>query len=154
MNTTKILESEISEIKVASLPSRPTAPTSFGGRGYTAKEMKEAFDKLPLFIIERFNMLLDDIGSTDEGSLLASIPTGLMTGHTLRNFFIDLTNGDGASFIALEDTTLAGFKASYEVDKERNEARFLEIFAHITDTLLDGGSPSMRHAETGDMINE
>ena len=61
MNTEKITESEIEELKISSLPSRPTAPPSFGGKGYTAKEMKEAFDKLPLFIIERLNSLIDDI---------------------------------------------------------------------------------------------
>ena len=61
MNTEKITDSEIEQLKVASLPSRPTAPPSFGGRGYTAKEMKEAFDKLPLFIIARLNSLIDDV---------------------------------------------------------------------------------------------
>ena len=50
MKTTKILDSEIANLKISSLPSRPTAPTAFGGNGYSAKEMKEFFDKLPLFI--------------------------------------------------------------------------------------------------------
>ena len=71
MNTQKITDSEISELKISSLPSRPTAPPSFGGRGYTAKEMKEAFDRLPLFIIERLNSLIDDVEIIkDELSLL------------------------------------------------------------------------------------
>ena len=48
MYTSKILDSEISGLKVASLPTRPTAPQSFGGKGFTAAEMKAAFDKLPL----------------------------------------------------------------------------------------------------------
>ncbi len=61
MNTTKITNSEIDALKVASLPTRPTAPTAFGGKGYTATEMKEAFDKLPLRIIEEFNSLIDEI---------------------------------------------------------------------------------------------
>ncbi|MBQ7314885.1 MAG: hypothetical protein IJW83_02640 [Clostridia bacterium] len=59
--TTKILPSEIADIKIASLPTRPTAPTSFGGKGYTASDMKAAFDRLPLFIIERLNALIDDV---------------------------------------------------------------------------------------------
>lgn len=66
MNTRKITESEINSLKVASLPTRPTAPTAFGGKGYTATEMKEAFDKLPLRIIESFNMLIDEV---ENGSL-------------------------------------------------------------------------------------
>lgn len=59
--TTKILPSEIADIKISSLPTRPTAPTSFGGKGYTASDMKAAFDRLPLFIIERLNALIDDV---------------------------------------------------------------------------------------------
>ena len=63
MNTTKITDSEIDTLKVASLPTRPTAPAAFGGKGYTALEMKAAFDKLPLRIIESFNLLIDEINS-------------------------------------------------------------------------------------------
>ena len=63
MNTKKITDSEIESLKVASLPTRPTAPTAFGGKGYTATQMKEAFDKLPLRIIEEFNLLIEEIGN-------------------------------------------------------------------------------------------
>ena len=45
MKASKILNEQIKNLKVASLPSRPTAPTSFGGRGYTANQVKEAFDE-------------------------------------------------------------------------------------------------------------
>lgn len=70
MTTNKILASEIAELRVASLPARPTAPTAFGGRGYTATQMKEAFDRLPLFIIDRLNALIDEVSelSVDGGS--------------------------------------------------------------------------------------
>ncbi len=61
--TTKILPSEIADLKIASLPTRPTAPTTFGGMGYSAADMKAAFDALPLFIIERLNALIDDVAS-------------------------------------------------------------------------------------------
>ncbi|MBR5139611.1 MAG: hypothetical protein IKV16_01025 [Clostridia bacterium] len=63
MVTKKILDSEIESLKVASLPTRPTAPTAFGGKGYTSAEMKAAFDKLPLRIIEEFNTLVGEIES-------------------------------------------------------------------------------------------
>ena len=71
MTTNKITDSEIESLKVGSLPTRPTAPTAFGGRGYTATEMKAAFDKLPLKIIEEFNALIDDIASGALALLLA-----------------------------------------------------------------------------------
>ena len=61
MTTKKIPDSEIESLKVASLPTRPTAPTAFGGKGYSATEMKEAFDKLPLRIVDAFNLLVAEI---------------------------------------------------------------------------------------------
>jgi hypothetical protein len=73
MTCKKITDSEISERLVASLPTRPNAPISFGGRGFSAAEMKSAFDRLGLLIAERFNALLDDIQS---GSLAAELRVG------------------------------------------------------------------------------
>ena len=55
---------------MSSLPTRPTAPSAFGGSGYTATEMKAAFDRLPLKIIERFNLLLSEI---ENGTLTEEI---------------------------------------------------------------------------------
>ena len=45
MKATKITDNEISDKLISSLPSRPTAPASFGGRGFSANEMKAAFDE-------------------------------------------------------------------------------------------------------------
>ncbi len=61
MTTQKIKNEEIEDMKISSLPTRPNASSAFGGKGYNSSEMKAAFDKLPLFIIERFNKLIDDI---------------------------------------------------------------------------------------------
>ena len=61
MNTKKITDSEIELLRVGSLPTRPTAPTAFGGKGYTATDMKAAFDKLPIRITEAFNSLIEEI---------------------------------------------------------------------------------------------
>ena len=108
MNTGKITEGEIADIKISSLPSRPTAPKAFGGRGYTARDMKAAFDMLPLFIIARFNSLIDDICDTGEGSLAAAVPTGIKAGHTLAALFEDVLSGELASYLTVADTTLSG----------------------------------------------
>ena len=107
MKTRKITDDEIKDLRVSSLPTRPTAPMSFGGRGYGAKEMKEAFDKLPLYIIERLNSLIDDIGSLGESSLAGGIPTGIYDGHTLSRLFEDMTNGDAAGYIKVYGMTVA-----------------------------------------------
>ena len=73
MNTHIITDSEINQLKVASLPTRPTAPTAFGGKGYTSTEMKEAFDKLPLRIIQEFNLLVKEIKSGAVGAYMCNI---------------------------------------------------------------------------------
>ena len=99
MNTKPIPESEYAPLCVAALPSRPTASSAFGGKGYTATQLKQAFDRLPLLIIQRFNALLADIGGTGEGSLANAIPTGLESGHTLARLFEDLKSGTFSTYV-------------------------------------------------------
>ena len=101
MKTKRIENREIENLRISSLPTRPTAPKSLGGVGYTSKEMKEAFDKLPLFIIERFNPLLEDVALVGEDSLAASIPTGIRENHTLSNLFGDIKSGELASYLTV-----------------------------------------------------
>jgi len=106
MNATKITDSEIEKIKVSSLPTRPTSPTAFGGSGYSAAQMKAAFDKLPLLLVERYNRLLDDVSLLGEGSVASEIPTGLDEDHTLSELFSDIKNGNLASYITVGGYTL------------------------------------------------
>ncbi|MBR2965073.1 MAG: hypothetical protein IKC34_00830 [Clostridia bacterium] len=106
MNATKITDGELNEAKVASLPTRPTSPASYGGRGYTAAEMKEAFDRLPMLLAERYNLLLDDISALGDGSLANSVPTGLFEEHTLSDLFGDIESGNLASYLKVGDKTL------------------------------------------------
>ena len=83
MKTTKILTEDISDITVSSLPTRPTSPVALGGRGYSPSEMKAAFDKLPLYVIERFNSLIDDIRGENGGSIADAVKTGITFGSAL-----------------------------------------------------------------------
>ena len=106
MNTKKILESEVENLKISSLPNRPTASKSYGGGGLSAQEVKAAFDSLPLFVAERLNSLIGDIESAGEGKIGESIKTGLDTGHCLSDFFADVKNGNLASYMAIGDGTL------------------------------------------------
>lgn len=102
MTTEKITQSDIADLKVSSLPSRPTAPTAFGGNGYTATQMKEAFDKLPLYLVQKFNSLLDDLTAEGPGSLADSLPTGISESHTLADLFADILSGALASYLTLD----------------------------------------------------
>ena len=106
MKAKKILNSEISELKVSSLPTKPTAPRSMGGKGYGAKEMKEAFDKLPLFIIERFNALIEDIEAVGCDSLAYAIKTGLKDEHSLYDLFADIRSGEAATYLTVSGKSL------------------------------------------------
>ena len=107
MKTTKILTEEISDLTVSSLPTRPTSPIALGGRGYSSAEMKQAFDKLPLFIIERLNSLIDDIKSEGGGSVADAIPTGICEEHSLKDLFADVKNGNLSSYLNVLGKTLA-----------------------------------------------
>ena len=154
MNTTKILDSEIKDLKIASLPSRPTAPAAFGGRGYTSAEMKAAFDRLSLFIIERFNMLLDDIASVGDGSIAAEIPTGIDNGHTLADFFSDLTSGELPFYLSMGEETLFEMKERLARENLSAEERIAVCLLHIADSIIDASSPKKRNLNTGEVSND
>ena len=123
MNASKILTEEISAMTVSSLPTRPTAPTALGGRGYSSAEMKSAFDRLPLFIIERYNALIEDIMRVGEDSLAAAIQTSIYEGHTLSNMFSDIKNGSFASYLAVDDRSLTTYLADITVRLEALEGK-------------------------------
>ena len=147
MNTTKILETEIEDLKISSLPARPTAPSAFGGRGYTAKDMKAAFDRLPLFIIERFNSLLDDVTETGDGSLAADIPTGISDAHTLRDLFSDVLTGAFAAYLSLGDESLSELRERLEDELLSANEKIAVCLLHIADRVLDADTPSVRGAD-------
>ena len=99
MKATKINGGELEAARTTSLPTRPTAPTAFGGVGYTSRDMKAAFDKLPMLLAERYNLLIDDVSSHGEESLAASMPTGISEDHTLCDLFGDIRSGNLATYL-------------------------------------------------------
>ena len=114
MKTKKITDAEITPLKIASLPTRPTAPTAFGGKGYTSTQMKEAFDKLSLLIIERFNSLLDEI--TGDDGIAADIKTGFDGTHTLKDMISEIKSGEFAAYLTVSEATLASEIASIKLE--------------------------------------
>jgi hypothetical protein len=121
MNAKKILNDDISSLKVSSLPNRPSAPVSFGGRGYTAEQIKAAFDKLPLYIIDVFNNLIEDIEATGEDSLSGAIKTEIADGHSLYDMFRDIKSGDFISYVKTDGGSLEG-----ELARINDRLRILE----------------------------
>lgn len=123
MKATKMLNEEVAPLAVSSLPTHPTAPTGLGGKGYTSRDMKEAFDKLPMLIIERFNALIDDISAEGDNSLAAEIATGLGESHTLYNLFCDIKNGSFATYLNVGEVSLAAKIAELETKIAAMEAK-------------------------------
>lgn len=123
MKSRKITEGDIADKRVASLPTRPTAPTAFGGKGYTPTELKEAFDKLALHVVERYNELIDDIVGTPGESISDAIKTGISDTHTLADMFSDIKDGTFIGYLRAPVGTLAEYLADLRADIDIIAAR-------------------------------
>jgi hypothetical protein len=128
MKAKKIQNSDIEYILISSLPTHPTAPRSLGGRGYSASEMKEAFDKLPLYIIEHYNALIGDVHSFGENSLASAVPSGIKDGHTLHNLFEDIKSGELAAYFGILGKSLLSHLITIyaEIDALKNKIEVAE----------------------------
>ena len=109
MQTKYILDTDYQGLTISSLPSNPTAKVNYGGLGYSANDMKAAFDALPLFIIDRLNSLITDISEPiPEDSISGTIKTGIGgESHTLADLFADITSGAIASYLTVGENSLA-----------------------------------------------
>lgn len=103
MKAKKITSAEINSCKVSALPTRPTSSNLYGGSGYSAKDLKAAFDKLPLLLAERYNALYDDIYADRDSSIAQGMMTGIYQGHTLTDMFYEITNGGFAGYLSVGD---------------------------------------------------
>ena len=151
MNTKTITPAEIEGMKISALPTRPTAPGYFGGKGYTARDMKNAFDKLPLFIIERLNSLIADMIAEGEGSLVSEIPTGIASAPHLSDLLNDVTTGELATYLSLGQETLGKRMQRLAENEARVDGILAELIAHTEDTVLDASSPAFRIAASGEV---
>ena len=114
MNTKKITTEEIKSLQISSLPTHPASDPLWGGGGLSSEQVKLAFDLLPLYIINRFNSLIDDVQGLGTGSLAASIPTGIKDGHSLYQLFRDIENGNLAAYIKVNGESLSTVLARLE----------------------------------------
>lgn len=134
MKSQKILDSDIKSMKIASLPSKPTASLSFGGGGYTAAQVKDAFDKLPLYLVNKFNVLIEDILTFGEEGLAGAILTGIKDGHTLAGLLSDIGEGEAAEYLAVGEETLADFKRRIDTEMAQILSKLEQIYAALAIT--------------------
>ena len=106
MQSKKIEEAEVISLKVSSLPTRPTAKEAFGGKGYSASEMKAAFDKLPEYILEKLNLLIEDLLREGEDSYVGNFKTGISENYSLQNLIDGIMNGELARLLMISDKSL------------------------------------------------
>ena len=99
MKTNKILNTETEPYLISSLPARPNLPYASGGINYSSSDMREAFDKLPLLIVERLNSLISEI---EDSSVCESIETGIMDSHTLADMFNDIKIGNFVWYLTMD----------------------------------------------------
>lgn len=106
MSIQKISQNELLSLGVSALPNRPSAPSLYSGRTLSATELKEAFDRLPTLIAERFNALLAATGLFDsenpKESLAELIATKHAPYHSLADFFADVENGNLALYFSVD----------------------------------------------------
>ena len=123
MTTEKILDENVRALRISALPTRPTTSSTLGGKGYTARDMKEAFDKLSLHIIEHFNSLIDDIHAEPDSSVARAIKTGLSDVHTLYDLFSDITSGALSGYMTVFGESLAEYlgRMREELDALKSE---------------------------------
>ena len=107
MQSKKIEQSEVEGLKISSLPTRPTSSTAFGGKGYTAKEMKAAFDKFPELLLEKLNLLIEDLTAEGEESYIGSYKTGITEAQTLRELIGGILTGELASYLIVNGEPLS-----------------------------------------------
>ncbi len=145
MNTKTISESEIADLKISSLPTRPTSSRINGGRGFSANEMKAAFDNLPLFIIKRLNSLIEDIEGNEDGSLISSLKTGISEEHTLKDLFEEISSGEFINRLSIENESLTSYLCQIKSECEEIKRQIDEFFLQLEfpdTTVIDLGTVS------------
>ena len=90
---------------VRALPNAPIAQGVSGG--YSAGEIKQAFDRLTVHVIEQFNLLINAIHSSGNASIMAEMPTGLNENHTLAQLISDIRNGNLSAYLTVNNNSLA-----------------------------------------------
>ena len=102
----KIAPEKIKELSISSLPTYPNTPAAAGGAGYSSADIKQSFDALTLYVIEKYNELIDAIKTEGEGNITEEIHTGLGSGHTLHKLLSDIFSGSFAIYMRVNGTSL------------------------------------------------
>ena len=121
MSLRKITEDEVRALWVQRLSDTPNRGGKFGTAGLSAREVKAAYDALPLRIVEAFNELVDTV---EEGRLAELIPAA--EGRSLAAFFRDVTSGELAAYLTADGArSLAELAALF--DTHTHDTRYARL---------------------------
>ena len=81
--------------------------------------MKDAFDRLPLYLAGKFNELLEDIEAEGEDSIAYAIKIGLGENISLRDFINWFSTGQILAFIPAGGESLAAFLTDLRKDVDK-----------------------------------
>ena len=155
MSIRKINNSDYKNLLISNLPTRPNAsPSNFGGGGLSANQMKKAYDATPLFIIGRFNDLIDYINGTGDarladdilnaikGVLASKVETDIEGIATLSDLFASVESGDLVKAIRVSDG-----KSLDETLKIIGEETITEVERTLTEYEAEKLAPIVAEAE-------
>lgn len=123
MSLRKITEDEVRALWVQRLSDTPNRGGQFGTAGLSAREVKAAYDALPLRIVEAFNEL---VGIVEEGRLAELIPAA--EGRSLADFFRDVTSGELAAYLTADGARSLSEVAAL-LDTHSHDARYARLGA-------------------------
>ena len=150
MKLQKIKESELAELGIGSLSTRPALPSLYSGRSLSAQELKDAFDRLPRLIASRFNTLLSSLGLYGEDKVIDRLSevlaTGIKAGHSFDDLIDDIKNGVFCTYLTVDGVhtlreTLAALSARIDKTfdfnvKEVGEGNVVTSIEEIDDTVF------------------
>lgn len=127
----KITNTQIQGLGVQALATRPNDAARYGEGGLSAEQLKRKFDRLPEFIIDKVNELIDILTSSGDKDVRDYIKIGLNDGiNTLADFVCSITDGKLANAISLSLTL--------SPDEKKNLTDILDSFdSSITENASD-----------------
>ena len=112
----KISQAEFDKTKVSRLSDRPNVGHGYGGRAFSAQELKERYDASAVLLREHFNALIDALAGMDENGeripgVADLIMTGIAAGYSLGDLFSGL--GDGSAMqkikVGIDNYSVKGY---------------------------------------------
>ena len=131
MDQYKITAEEFARVSIARLATHPNSRSGVGEGGMRDTDLKKRFDAQGELFRKKFNALLVTFSMMGEGSLAASMPTGIKEEHTLWDMICDVVSERGtfASYLSVGERSLLealSDMAERDDDQEKDLEQFIQ----------------------------